>query len=247
MITLSASKITTYLQCPRRYRFRYVMRLQPEWKAAALALGSAVHGALETFHRQRAAGATMAPGAVGALFEIDLAAELVDDIRFKDGESAETLRVTGERLVTMYAAANQNVAVNAAEVPFELPVVEGVVMRGVFDVLLGGDRVREMKTAARDYDEGTLARHVQVSAYAWAFFALFGRDAVVEVVALLKTKQPRIELHEVARSDNDQSWFVRLVVDVARAIEAGAFPPNPGWACPSCEYAEYCRACRAGP
>ena len=67
MISLSASKITTYLQCPRRYRFRYVMKVVPAWKPAALALGSAVHGALETFHQQRAAGMSMTPDAVGQL------------------------------------------------------------------------------------------------------------------------------------------------------------------------------------
>ena len=61
MIVLSASKIATYLQCPRKYRFRYVARVPAPWKSSALALGSAVHAALETFHRQRAAGASMAP------------------------------------------------------------------------------------------------------------------------------------------------------------------------------------------
>jgi hypothetical protein len=82
MIVLSASKIATYLQCPRKYRFRYVARVRAPWKPSALALGSAVHAALETFHRQRAAGASMAPVAVGALFRIEWACELVDEISF---------------------------------------------------------------------------------------------------------------------------------------------------------------------
>ena len=242
MIALSASKITSFLQCPRKYKFRYVTRMPAPWKASALALGSAVHGALETFHQQRAADASMTPESVGALFKIDWAAECVDAIKFKDDEPADELVATGEQLVKMYAAANQNVEVRAAEVPFELPVVDGVTLRGVFDVLLADDRVREMKTAARNYDAGTLSRHVQVSAYAWAYRTLYGRDAVIEVVALLKLKHPRIETHEVRRSAVEQSWFVQLVADVARAIEAGAFPPNPSWACSDCEFGEQCRA-----
>jgi hypothetical protein len=220
VITLSASKVGTYLQCGRKFRFRYVDRLTPPWKASALALGSAVHGALEVFHQQRVAGASMAPESVAALFRIDWASEQVDEIRFKDDGAAADLAATGETLVKLYSAANQNVAVEAAEVPFELPLVDGIVLRGVFDVLLAGGRVREMKTAARDFDAGTLARHIQVSAYCWAYKTLRGHLPIVEVVALLKQKHPRISVHEVTRTEADIAWFVGLVVEVARAIEA---------------------------
>lgn len=246
MIALSSSKITTYLQCPRRYMFRYVLRVAPAWKPAALALGSAVHGALETFHQQRAVGASMTPDAVGAVFRVDWASEQLDEIRYDEDETAHDLAATGERLVRMYAAANQNVEVRGAEIPFELSIIDGVVLRGVFDVLLAGDRVREMKTAARNFDAGTLQRHVQVSAYVWAYRELFGRDAVVEVVAMLKLRHPRIETHEVTRSTQQLSWFVQLAVEIARAIEAGAFPPSPSWACPTCEFAEQCGTMGAG-
>lgn len=247
MIALSPSKITCYLGCPRRYWCRYIRKITPSHKAAALGFGSAVHGALETFHQQRAAGASMTPDAVAALFRIDWASEQVDEIRFKEDESAEDLATTGEVLVKLYAAANQNVAVEAAEVPFELPIADGIVLRGVFDVLLAGGRVREMKTAARDFDAGTLARHVQVSAYCWAYRAISGHLPVIEIVALLKQKHPRLTSHEVTRTEADLSWFVGMVVEVARAIEAGAYFPNPSWACADCEYGQQCRAMGGGP
>lgn len=246
-MTLSASKIATYLQCPRKYRFRYVERLPSPWKAAALALGSAVHGALETFHEQRMTGGVLSPEATVALFRIDLAAELVDEVRFKEDESAEDLLATGEALVQMYASTNQNLAVSGAEVQFEIEVVKGVMLRGVFDALVQGDRIRELKTAARDYDQGSLSRNVQISAYAFAHTALFRREAVIEIVALLKHKRPRIEKHEVSRTPAQLSWFVQLVREVADAIEVCAFPPNPSWACSDCEYAEPCRAIGSAP
>lgn len=242
MIRLSASQIATYLLCPRRYKFRYVARIRAMWKPSALALGGAVHAALEIFHRQRVAGASMAPAAVGALFRIEWACELVDEIRFKDDEHPDDLAATGELLVKQYAATNQDIDVRAAEVPFEMEIARGISLRGVFDALLAGDRVRELKTAARAYDEGTLSRHVQISAYALAYRTLFGLDAVIEVVALLKQRHPRIAVHEVTRTAGQQSWFVQLVVEVAGAIAAGAFPPNPSWACAGCEFAEPCRA-----
>lgn len=183
----------------------------------------------------------MTPAALAALFRIDWASEQIEELRFKDDENAEDLAAAGETLVKLYAAANQDVCVEAAEVPFELPVTEDVVLRGVFDALLGEGRVREMKTANRDFDVGTLARHVQVSAYCWAYRALRGRIPVVEVVALLKQKHPRITSHEVTRTDADLSWFVDMAVEVARAIDASAFVPNPSWACGDCEYREHCQ------
>jgi CRISPR/Cas system-associated exonuclease Cas4 (RecB family) len=242
VIRLSASKIATYLLCPRRFRFRYVERVPAPWKPSALAFGSAVHAALEIFHRQRAASASMAPAAVGALFRIEWACELVDEVRFKDDERAEDLVAVGELLVKQYAAANQILDVRAAEVPFEMEIARGITLRGVFDALLMGDRVRELKTAARNYDEGTLSRHIQISAYALAYRTVFGLDAVIEVVALLKQRHPRIAVHEVTRTAEQQSWFVQLVVEVAGAIAAEAFPPNPSWACAGCEFAEPCQA-----
>lgn len=242
MIRLSASKIATYLLCPRRFRFRYVARIPAPWRPSALALGGAVHAALEIFHRQRAAGASMTPAAVGALFRVEWACELVDEIRFKDDEHPDDLAAVGELLVKQYAAANQDLDVRAAEVPFEMEIARGISLRGVFDALLAGDRVRELKTAARAYDEGTLSRHIQVSTYAFAYPRLFGPDAVIEVVALLKQRHPRIAVREVTRTAEQQSWFVQLVVEVAGAIAAEAFPPNPSWACAGCEFAEPCQA-----
>lgn len=246
MIALSASKIGTFLQCGRKFRFRYIDRVAASHKAAALSFGSAVHSTLETVHLQRAAGASLTPDAAAALFRIDWASEQVDEVKFKDDESAADLAETGAQLVRMYTAANQNLEVLSTEVPFELPIADGITMRGVFDVLLAGDRIREMKTAARNYDAGTLQRHVQLSAYAWSYRALHGRDAVIEVVALLKLRSPRIETHEVTRSGAELSWFVGMVIEVARAIEAGVYPPNPSWACSDCEYAEQCRGMGGG-
>lgn len=77
----------------------------------------------------------------------------------------------------------------------------------MFDALLAGDRIRELKTAARAYDEGGLSRHVQISTYATVYPMLFGPDAVIEVVALLKQRHPRITVHEVTRTAEQRAWF----------------------------------------
>jgi len=50
ILTLSASRVKTYQQCPRKYYYNYVEKLpRKEW--AHFDLGTLVHGALEYFHK----------------------------------------------------------------------------------------------------------------------------------------------------------------------------------------------------
>src|SRR5688500_6522793 len=48
---VSWSAISTYLQCPLRYRFRYVDHLPEEFLNGTLIFGQAIHAALETYFR----------------------------------------------------------------------------------------------------------------------------------------------------------------------------------------------------
>ena len=53
---LSVSQITCYLQCPRKYKFRYIERREPERRAVELAFGSAVHASVAWWATERVAG-----------------------------------------------------------------------------------------------------------------------------------------------------------------------------------------------
>jgi putative RecB family exonuclease len=250
---ITASKIQMYLTCPRKFAFRYVEKVPPAWKSAALALGSAVHSALQVFHEKRMEGITAPADEVASVFLADFAAQQVDDLRFKDGEDASALAATGNALVRAYVAENAELAVRAVEWPFQVPLSDpgtgeilGPDLRGVFDLLLPDDQIVELKTAARAYDPDTLARNLQLSAYAYAYRQAFGREPTLRIVALLKHKKPKLARYDAARSPETLAWFVHLAAEVARAIEARVFPPNPGWPCTDCEYQKTCAAWR-GP
>jgi CRISPR/Cas system-associated exonuclease Cas4 (RecB family) len=62
----------------------------------------------------------------------------------------------------------------------------------------------------------------------------------VELLALVRTKRPRVQ-HAVLPRDRDLSrWFMRAAASIERAILAGHFPPAPGATCASCEYRGVC-------
>jgi putative RecB family exonuclease len=245
--TISASRITCYLQCPRKFAFRYIEKLPVTEKPAALAFGSAVHSALQHFHEERMAGRTAKAEEIVFLFQSDWAAALVDDLNFKEGEDAKSMQTLGEALIRAYVAEHGELAVKAVESPFEVALADpatgevlGPNLKGIFDLILDGDIVTEIKTAGRAYDAGTLARHLQLSAYHYAYRMLHGRSPLMKVTALMKQKKPRVERYEAIRTAEDDAFFVRLAAEVVRGIEAGIFPPNPGWPCGDCEFAEPC-------
>ena len=248
---LSASQIATYLACPRKWRFRYELHLPAEHRPAALSLGRAVHSAIESLHLAKLDGETIETAKLVRTFRADWQAELDSGLSFKSDESPGMLRWQGEHLVAEYVRWLADRKVLAAEMPFEIDLIDpetGEVsderLRGYFDVILEGDVIGEVKTAARRFDEGTLSRKLQFSAYAYAWRQLRDRDPTVLVVSLLKNKKPEVVAAVAERTLEDDAFFVQLALEVADAIDARAFPANPSFMCGDCEYARACRKFR---
>jgi CRISPR/Cas system-associated exonuclease Cas4 (RecB family) len=248
---LSASQLTTFLMCARKWAFRYVEEAPPEFRSSALAFGSAVHSALEWIHLEKLEGRAPDPDVAARIFRADWTAETEGRLRWKEDEVADDLRDKGEALVRLYIEKYRDLSIRAAELPFEIDLVDpetGEVMehrlRGYFDLLLPEDTLVEIKTSARRFDEENLRRRIQLSAYAYTYRRMYGRDPTITVVTLLKTKKPAIEESTTPRTKEDDAFFVHLASEVARGIDAGAFPPNPGIFCRDCEHQTSCAAWR---
>lgn len=248
---LSASQLSCYLMCPRKYGFRYVERIEAEHRSSALAFGSAVHSALEWFHDEKVLGHEPSPLDVVAVFLADWDGEQERGLRYKEGESADSLAALGMALLRLYLEQFATQEVAAVEVPFEIDLVDpetGEVLlerlRGYFDLLWPGDIIVEMKTSARRFDAADLRRRLQLSAYAYAYRQMHGRDPSIVVINLLKTKKPAIEVQHTDRVIADDGFLFSLIVNALRGIEAHAFPPNPSWSCTDCEYARACSTWR---
>jgi DNA helicase-2/ATP-dependent DNA helicase PcrA len=67
-LTLSHSAIDDYLTCPARYRYSHVLRV-PTAPHHALVYGSALHKAVQEFHRAQARGRTMDEAELLAVFD----------------------------------------------------------------------------------------------------------------------------------------------------------------------------------
>ena len=243
---ISVSQVNTYLLCPRKYRYRYIDGLEPEHRSGAMAFGTAVHSALAWWFEQRQQGERPALDEALRIFRSDWSAEVAGDNLDLDGKSVEEHRELGEQLVRLFVAELGEVVPEAVELRVKVPLVDprtaeelALPLLGFRDFVADGV-VGEIKTTGRKNDPKTWL--FQLAAYAYALRSLTGRLPTAKVVQLVKTKTPKLVVSEVEVTEADVAWFLEVTAEVFTAIQSEAFFPNPGWACPRCEYRGACRA-----
>lgn len=246
-LRLSASSIAMYLACPRKYALRYIERRIPDFEPAAFSFGKAIHSALEWVHLERFEGRVPEAEEALRIFRADLAAYLEGTIRFAAKDSPDSLRKKGEALVRLYLETFPNDVITATEMTFDEALEDPKTgemfpetLTGRMDLVLAGDELVELKTSARRYDDETVRRSVQLSAYAYAYRRQHERDPKITLRVLLKSAKPAIQVVQAERSIEDDVAFIALTRDVVHGIESQVFHPVPSWACKQCEYASHC-------
>jgi CRISPR/Cas system-associated exonuclease Cas4 (RecB family) len=145
---LSPSQVRCFFACPARRWFKYGLHL-PERKNSSLALGLAVHQALEVNFREKIETQEDLE-TTGVLMGFREAwMEQVPEMVFTSDESQGDLRRQGERLVAKYM---DEVAPAVEPAAVELDVqgeISGVAVRSWVDVLDVDGRLIDFKTASR--------------------------------------------------------------------------------------------------
>jgi CRISPR/Cas system-associated exonuclease Cas4 (RecB family) len=241
----SATQLTTYARCPRKYRYRYLEDAEPEFRAVGLALGSVVHGAAEWWFNAKLAGQKPTVEEAMDIVRADFAAATHDGLRWGQWTYGD-LEAKAQRLVRTFLEHVGDTEVVATEQRFEIALYDPETgeslprpLIGYFDQVLGPGRVMELKTSRSDYKPLDLTVSLQLAAYLSAL-GQEGSHGELELVVLIKNRVPRVQrlkLHPNARTER---WFLRAATDIERAIQAGLFPPAPGYGCASCEYQNRC-------
>lgn len=248
----SASQLATYSRCPRQYEYRYVLRAERERRAVGLALGSAVHSALGWWFEERAQERAPTIEDVERVVVTDLAAATAfSSMAWSKDEGMEDLELEARALIRTFLAAHADLPVSETDVRFDMliedPDTGEVLPRpllGYFDAELAGTNVLELKTTRKSYSDVELRTNLQFAAYR-TIGARMGVD--VEIIALVRTKTPKLQHVLLKRDPNVSQWFIRAAVQIERAILARHFPPAPGQACACCEYKLRCTGDDDGP
>ncbi len=123
----------------------------------------------------------------------------------------------------------------------------GIPLLGIADLVLDaaeGPLVIDFKTTARAAPPLEIAHEVQLTSYAYLFRRTTGRrEAGLEIRSLVKTRQPKVEVHRYPpRTEAHFRRLFAVVREYLDALHAGRFSFRPGWSCGMCEWREtHCR------
>ena len=158
-LSLSATALELYRDCPRKYYYAQVMGL-PDTDNVHLAFGEAVHAALQAYNLARQGGAAPAAAELEGWFAAAFARERCET----EGQHAQLL-ARGETFLRRYHAwaSARPEAVLAAETPFAAPYVDRHgrthTVRGRIDLILRGPQgveIVDYKTGHRKSSANTV-------------------------------------------------------------------------------------------
>ena len=235
---LSYSSITTYLNCARQWRYKYVLR-QSQPTSEEQALGTATHRAVQNFLKSGGSvltGFTEAwpEAAAGVTFKSAPESVFNEGVRLLSNEKVQY----GLNALSLRSEADieRRIELNVPGVP--VPVI------GFIDWIDADGRPCDLKTSARSWTQSRADSELQPTFYLAALNQAGERVNHFRYVTLIKTKEPKLETFNTERNGRDYFWLFKLVQEVWQAIEAGAFPPNPtSWQCApgGCAFWQECR------
>lgn len=257
ILKVSKSQLTTYLQCPRKYRFQYVEGRAWEFMPASMAFGKAIHQAAARFY-QHVQQLQSKPPLEDILLEFAESWNLAcgqDDLRIEGKQTAEDLAGQGVELLKLFCEEVQPRQIHGVELPFCVDLVDPdsgeiseVKLVGYLDLVERDDEgnavVVEIKTSSKRYSEGDGENKLDGFTYAYALKQLGlvqpDQPLLIRYDVLVKTKKPALQQVFYTRGPEDDRRFLLQIREVLAAIAAGVFYPNFGWWCASCPFQAAC-------
>lgn len=249
----SYSSVSQYLKCPLQYYFERIAKLPRKGTTDAQVLGSAVHSALATFHRQLQAGEATTAGSIRQSY-LDAWDGLVGDgqVVALGGKPLGDSRDLGMTLVEVYLEQPPSGTIIAVESPMMTPIANS---RGDYlekPVLIVADlvsrqedgtlQITEIKTSGRAYSESEVATSLQPTFYANALYEKTGEEPGVDFTVLVKTRVPKVQKIQAIRGISDYQRLGDVIGVVEKAVEAGVFyPVESPINCSGCPFYRPCR------
>ena len=251
---MSPSRLTSYLGCPRKYRYRYKDKAAEERTPIALLFGSAIHEAAESWFKsfnvkQLPVNEVRATFLRAFTDMVKMATERDKPVDWgKDDRAA--LEMMGKAMMDALVGqtADKPLKVWGTEVAFEIELVEGNTVRGFIDLILDDGEGRyivvDLKTSAKAYGPDKLLYDHQPTIYIAAAERMLEAPGKVsfEYWVLSKTKAPTLRVLPAHRDERDRLELMETLRDVQQAIAADVFPRHRSFMCKGCQFADRCEA-----
>lgn len=250
----SFSRVTSFEQCARRYRYRYLDGVQEAFQGIEGFMGNRVHDAVEWLFRerehQRVHDAARLVGWYTEAFDRELSAASGRTKVVKQGRSVEDYRRDGAAMLADFHRmrfGSDDLETVGLERHFELQLPGGQRFQGFIDRLArdasGTLHIIDYKTGSRPATrfEGKDAQ--QLEAYAVAMFAEDSAVGAGESIELrLEYLRNASVVRRTIRRDEALEVGRRLAARIDYAATATVFPPSPGVLCGWCGFNDVCEA-----
>lgn len=253
---LSYSSISTYLQCPLKWKFHYVDKFPEEFITSGLVFGQAIHESVAAFLNASLSGDSLTPDEMLMVYLNSWRQSNEVEIRCSNGDSEEKLLKKAQDLLTLWHTAQDGMAeVIGVEEEFSVAMAELTdcalldlpPLIGYVDHIIkqpdGSTALIDLKTAARKPTQLQADQSLQLTAYSLGAASLgFDPDELtLRLDYLLKGTMPDLVSLETTRSEDDRRRFVKVVTRVWKGITNSVFFPKVDWYCKSeCRYQTQC-------
>jgi putative RecB family exonuclease len=247
----SHSRLSAFEDCPRKYAFRYVEKIQTDWEGVEAFVGRRVHEILERlYHHVRAHGRPPSLAQVLTRFQRDWRAQWHPQVRIVRTENdVEHYQRYGEQCLTHYYRAQypfdegETIAIEH-DLQIALDADGRYRMRGIVDRIVrtreGGYEIHDYKTGGYLPSLAKLASDRQLALYQIGLQQTYADADSVELVWHYLNFNKTLR---VRRTTEDLVQLRTATIGTIDAIEgAREFAPSPGPLCRWCDYAELCPA-----
>jgi hypothetical protein len=229
-----------------------VDRIEPSFRASALAFGSAWHSALGDYLLTSTGSEKKHLDELHDVFVVAFEEQVDSDgppVLYDEGEDFDGLVGLAKRMLAVFVEKVPVPKVRAIEVPFSIDLVDpatGEVLPplvGAVDALVikdGVTTVWEFKSGKRKWAADQLAYDLQPSAYKVGMRSHGIEDVELELVLTTKGKVPDVQVERLVRGRQEERDLIATAASVVRAVEAGVDHPIRGWGCRGCAYAGAC-------
>ena len=246
MSSFSHSKLTTFQQCPQKYKFRYIDEIPPPIRSIELHLGDTVHRALERLYADALQGQTHSCDEILLFYQQKWEEGYTPQMRIvRSGTTARTYLEYGRQMLLTYHRRfhpfTQSTTLELEE-NFIFPLSDQHEIRGIIDRLAKGSdgslEIHDYKTSRRLPNPAQVSSDTQLALYEIALRHRWPEAGRVSLIWHYLAFDKDIQITKTAQQLES---IKRNTLGLIQRVHAATnFPTNVTPLCDWCEYKEIC-------
>ena len=248
-LTVSATRLLTWLSCRLRYYFKYIAGITKP-RTAALYVGHSVHGALKLWNKARWRKESLTTESLKEKFDaLWISDQEQESVKWdKDEEPGE--KQTAWSLLDLYLRETPippNEMPEGVEVRVESDLAKHGLPKliGILDLVRAGGHITDFKTVGQTPSEekAVHTNEVQLSAYSVLYREATGKtEGGRELHQLVKLKTPKLIItRQPPMTEGQRTRLFKQMESYVEGLARKDFVPSPGIQCAACPYFTDCK------